>query len=117
MAIIEHNGREYEVYTDSFWITRHEMFTAESNGVQLSRKTSAGLAIKSSDKAPSIVLYDQADKALNLILDQEYERWLNQIKAEQSHRIMVKEEPGHGETPGEGPAGPETSGVETDSGQ
>jgi vancomycin resistance protein YoaR len=63
----------YTLWVDSMWDTRQVEFNIEIKGVEISKKVSVGMTVKSSNRAPSSVMHSALDKAIEAALQKEME--------------------------------------------
>jgi hypothetical protein len=63
----------YTLWVDSMWDTRQIEFTTTINGVEISKRVSIGMTVKSSNSAPSSVMHSALDKAIEAALKKEME--------------------------------------------
>ena len=65
-------AQQSSIWVDSMWATRQIEVSFEVDGVQISKRVSIGMTVKSSNKTSSTVLHKAIDRALSKASDEEY---------------------------------------------
>ena len=80
--------RKYDIYVDSFWLTRGESVSVIIDGEKSVREISVGMTAKSDNKARAKMMYSAISAALDDIIDTEYESWMNKEKIKMSQKKL-----------------------------
>ena len=79
---------KYDIYVDTFWLTRGESLSIVVDGEKSTRDVSMGMTAKSDKKARAKMMYSAIALALDDIMNTEYETWMNREKIKISQRKL-----------------------------